>query len=164
MEIESSNYNSIVFNGFKAASTSFVFVEPHVTHWGKNQLFIKIFHIWCLKNVALKKCHFCWMWDLKKIRVLWKMRLVNLVKNETLKMWISSKNEFSDKLRIFAPIYLCRELSYCLPWKFPPLHTGFHNLGTWGISNATWANLVSLTRRKCCHLLSTHSFDTQKED
>ena len=42
---------------------------------------------------------------------LWKRvpKNVNFVKNETLKMWISSKVEFSDKLPIFAPV--------CSVWK-----------------------------------------------
>ena len=45
-------------------------------------------------------CEFCEKWDFQN---------VNLVKNENLKMWILwkmmfSKGEFSDKLRIFAPV------------------------------------------------------------
>ena len=60
------------------------------------------------KNLMVEKCEFCGKWDFEN---------VTFVKNETLKLWILSKMkfsncEFSDKLRIFAPVRNVIEVSF----------------------------------------------------
>ena len=101
--------------------------------------------MWILWKMKLWKCDFCENWSFEnvnfvknetlKLWILWKMRLwnyefcqkwdfhnVNFVKNEDLKMWIlskmlSSKCEFLDKLRIFAPVCNVGETNRKIYWR-----------------------------------------------
>ena len=93
----------------------------------KNANFVKneSLKLWILWKMRFWKCAFCEKWGFEnmnfvknenlKMWILWTREFENVifVKNVTLKMWILSnmifsKCEFSDKLRIFAPVWITR--------------------------------------------------------